>query len=48
MRESELNELTPNSYYKDTFEGREYHLLQSHTFKLGEREKPGSQQHPPN
>ncbi|SON51134.1 hypothetical protein [Vibrio tapetis] len=37
MRESELNKLTPNSYYKDTFKGRDYHLLQSHTFKLGEK-----------
>lgn len=37
MRDSELNKLTPSSYYKDTFEGRDYHMLQSHTFKLGER-----------
>ncbi|HIF9067346.1 TPA: hypothetical protein ACX6MF_003865 [Photobacterium damselae] len=37
MRDSELDKLTPNSYYKDTFEGREYHMLQSHTFKLGEK-----------
>lgn len=37
MRESELNKLTPNSYYKDTFDGRDYHMLQSHTFKLGEK-----------
>ncbi|WP_210441884.1 hypothetical protein [Vibrio crassostreae] len=37
MRESELNKLTPDSYYKDTFDGREYHMLQSHTFKLGEK-----------
>ncbi|MGS0824903.1 hypothetical protein ACVBIO_03755 [Shewanella sp. 0m-8] len=37
MRDSELDKLTPNSYYKDTFEGRDYHMLQSHTFKLGER-----------
>jgi len=37
MRESELDKLTPDSYYKDTFEGRVYHMLQSHTFKLGEK-----------
>lgn len=37
MRDSELQKLTPNSYYKDIFEGREYHMLQSHTFKLGEK-----------
>ncbi|EGQ9064175.1 hypothetical protein WD347_003512 [Vibrio parahaemolyticus] len=37
MRDSELDKLTPNSYYKDTFEGRDFHLLQSHTFKLGEK-----------
>ncbi|WP_394153908.1 hypothetical protein [Vibrio maritimus] len=37
MRDSELDKLTPNSYYIDTFEGREYHMLQSHTFKLGEK-----------
>ncbi|PML49511.1 hypothetical protein BCT76_08960 [Vibrio tasmaniensis] len=37
MRDSELDKLTPNSYYRDTFEGREYHMLQSHTFKLGEK-----------
>lgn len=37
MRNSELNKLTPHSYNKDTFEGRDYHMLQSHTFKLGEK-----------
>jgi len=37
MRDSELNKLTPGCYYKDTFEGRDYHMLQSHTFKLGEK-----------
>ena len=37
MRESELQKLTPHSYYKDTFEGRDYHMLQSYTFKLGEK-----------
>ncbi len=37
MRDSELDKLTPNSYYRDTFEGRDYHMLQSHTFKLGEK-----------
>ncbi|GAD32468.1 conserved hypothetical protein [Photobacterium leiognathi lrivu.4.1] len=39
MRDSELDKLTPNSYYKDTFEGRDYHMLQSHTFKLGEQQE---------
>ncbi|MCG9729774.1 hypothetical protein L1D44_07920 [Shewanella sp. Isolate13] len=37
MRDSELGELTPKSYYKDRFEGRDYHMLQSRTFKLGEK-----------
>ncbi len=37
MRDSELDKLTPNSYYTDTLDGREYHMLQSHTFKLGEK-----------
>ena len=37
MRDSEMDKLTPDSYYKDTFEGRDYHMLQSHTFKLGEK-----------
>ncbi|WP_413488131.1 hypothetical protein [Shewanella baltica] len=37
MRDSELDKLTPNSYYKDSFEGRDYHMLQSHTFKLREK-----------
>ncbi|EGQ7834167.1 hypothetical protein V8035_002921 [Vibrio vulnificus] len=37
MRDSELDKLTPNSYYKDTFEGRNYHMLQSQTFKLGKK-----------
>ncbi|MEZ9201394.1 hypothetical protein AB4151_03175 [Vibrio splendidus] len=37
MRESELDKLTPNSYYQDSLSGRELHLLQSHTFKLGEK-----------
>ncbi len=37
MRESELEKLTPTSYFKDTFEGRDYHMLQSHTFKIGEK-----------
>ncbi|MDH5925107.1 hypothetical protein L8S13_02260 [Vibrio lentus] len=37
MRNSELDKLTPHSYYKDTFEGRDFHMLQSHTFKLGEK-----------
>ncbi|MGF1743924.1 hypothetical protein [Vibrio minamisatsumaniensis] len=37
MRVSELDKLTPNSYYQDSLSGRELHLLQSHTFKLGEK-----------
>lgn len=37
MRDSELHKLTSDSYYKDTYEGRDYHMLQSHTFKLGEK-----------
>ncbi|AYO16025.1 hypothetical protein D0812_17090 [Vibrio owensii] len=37
MRDSELDKLTPNSYYQDSLSGRVLHLLQSHTFKLGER-----------
>ncbi|WP_394245366.1 hypothetical protein [Vibrio astriarenae] len=39
MRESELDKLTPDSYYMDRFSGRDYHMLQSHTFKLGERQE---------
>ncbi|MFS1904035.1 hypothetical protein BCU43_022500 [Vibrio lentus] len=37
MRDSELGELTPNSYYKERFEDRDYHMLQSKTFKFGEK-----------
>ncbi|ASK78998.1 hypothetical protein CF386_07985 [Paraphotobacterium marinum] len=37
MRYSELEKLTPHSYYKEVFNGRTYHMLQSHTFKLGEK-----------
>ncbi|WP_019350541.1 hypothetical protein [Vibrio splendidus] len=37
MRDSELDKLTPNSYYEDTLNGRAHHMLQSHTFKLGEK-----------
>lgn len=37
MRDSELSELTPESYYSETFNGRTFHLLQSRTFKLGEK-----------
>lgn len=39
MRDSELDKLTPNSYYLDSLSGRELHLLQSHTFKLGEKKE---------
>ncbi|MCR9845934.1 hypothetical protein [Vibrio antiquarius] len=37
MRDSELDKLTPNSYYRDTLSGRVHHMLQSQTFKLGEK-----------
>lgn len=37
MRDSELDKLTPNSYYQDSLNGRVYHFLQSHTFKLCEK-----------
>ncbi|MGY0616782.1 hypothetical protein [Vibrio sp. FJH11] len=37
MRDSELDKLTSNSYYQDSLSGRDLHLLQSHTFKLGEK-----------
>ncbi|WP_299692910.1 hypothetical protein [uncultured Vibrio sp.] len=37
MRNSEIDKLTPKSYYKDSFEGRDFHMLQSHTFKLGHK-----------
>ncbi|HCE2596158.1 TPA: hypothetical protein NGU34_000970 [Vibrio parahaemolyticus] len=37
MRDSEIDKLTPRSYYRDTFEGRDFHMLQSHTFKLGHK-----------
>ncbi|HCE4655798.1 TPA: hypothetical protein NGT07_001625 [Vibrio parahaemolyticus] len=37
MRDSEIDKLTPRSYHKDTFEGRDFHMLQSHTFKLGHK-----------
>ncbi|MEM6185004.1 hypothetical protein [Shewanella vaxholmensis] len=37
MRDSEIDKLTPKSYYKDIFEGRDFHMLQSHTFKLGHK-----------
>lgn len=37
MRDSELDKLTPKSYYKDHLDGRDFHMLQSSTFKLGEK-----------
>lgn len=37
MRESELLELTSNSYFMEEFENREFHMLQSKTFKMGEK-----------
>jgi hypothetical protein len=37
MRDSELDKLTSNSYYQDSLYGRVHHLLQSHTFKLGDK-----------
>lgn len=39
MRDSELDKLTPDSYYKDSFKDRDFHLLQSGTFKLGEKKE---------
>ncbi|MDK9762972.1 hypothetical protein KI743_13250 [Vibrio sp. D420a] len=37
MRDSELGELTPKSYYREHFDNRDYHMLQSRTFKLGDK-----------
>ncbi|MEZ8158769.1 hypothetical protein ACED66_21250 [Vibrio splendidus] len=37
MRDSELDKITPNSYYQDSLIGRVHHMLQSHTFKLEEK-----------
>ncbi|WP_419147217.1 hypothetical protein [Pseudoalteromonas 'SMAR'] len=37
MRDSELEKLSSNSYYKDSFNKRDFHFLQSGTFKLGEK-----------
>ncbi|MBB1440969.1 hypothetical protein H5202_20380 [Shewanella sp. SG41-4] len=37
MRDSELDKLTPTSYHQDTLYGKVHHMLQSHTFKLGEK-----------
>ncbi|MCK7630992.1 hypothetical protein MZ018_04465 [Shewanella sp. JNE10-2] len=37
MRDSELDKLTSSSYYQDSLNGRVHHMLQSHTFKLGEK-----------
>ncbi|MCS6159817.1 hypothetical protein G3497_08475 [Shewanella baltica] len=37
MRDSEIGELTTDSYYRETIGGRDFHMLQSHTFKLGEK-----------
>lgn len=37
MRDSELSELTPDSYFTDTFDGKKFHMLQSRTFKFGEK-----------
>ncbi|ELL8699399.1 hypothetical protein RX307_001575 [Escherichia coli] len=37
MRDSELGELTSESYFMEKFDGREFHMLQSRTFKLGEK-----------
>lgn len=37
MRDSELSVLKPNSYFCDEIGGHTFHLLQSRTFKLGEK-----------
>lgn len=37
MRDSELSELTKDSYYIDNFDGKVFHMIQSRTFKLGEK-----------
>lgn len=37
MRDSELGALTSDSYYCERFDNRDYHMLQSKTFKLGEK-----------
>lgn len=37
MRESELYELTPESYYSSVFNGRTFHFLRGKTHKLGEK-----------
>lgn len=39
MRDSELGELKPDSYFCETFEGRDFHMLQSQTFKFGEKDE---------
>ncbi|TMP38286.1 hypothetical protein [Pseudoalteromonas rubra] len=38
MRDSELSVLKPNSYFCDEIDGHIFHLLQSRTFKLGEKD----------
>lgn len=37
MRESELFELTPESYYTATYSGRTFHFLKAKTHKMGEK-----------
>ncbi|MFQ3395331.1 hypothetical protein P9477_17925 [Enterobacter mori] len=37
MRESELFELTPESYYSATYSGRTFHFLKAKTHKMGEK-----------
>ncbi|EQA1122247.1 hypothetical protein AT523_004556, partial [Escherichia coli] len=37
MRESELFELTPYSYYSATYNGRTFHFLKAKTHKMGEK-----------
>lgn len=37
MRVSELTELTPHSYFNTEFDGTTFHMLQSRTFKLGQK-----------
>ncbi|MDI7263733.1 hypothetical protein QLY38_16305 [Cronobacter sakazakii] len=37
MRHSELGEITSSSYFMENFDGRSFHMLQSKTFKMGEK-----------
>ncbi|BBC40496.1 hypothetical protein FA893_11640 [Photobacterium damselae subsp. piscicida] len=39
MRESELSQLTPKSFYCEEYNDRKFYMLQSRTFKLGEKDE---------